>query len=290
MIRKILKISLRLLVFVFFFLSCNKTEIEPEVKDVEIEKYPEIKEWFDYLCSPSLGGRYSGSEGINKALDYIINIIGYSDSLEIDSFDTDKCKMNNIIFHIKGESDSLIVLGAHYDAFGYYDKTPLPGADDNLSGTSVLLSIISKIKDEKLLPKYSIDICLFDGEEIGLYGSRHYVAKCKNGIKVYINVDTCGNKDFGAGFYYDKSHPYLREEFSRLIAMMSDVKLKVAEYNPQGYTTDCYFFGQKNIPFVSLMNDNYNNYQHTTRDDVSHISFKKIDILASGIVLYLSTH
>lgn len=78
-------------------------------EEIITDSYHEIKAWFDYMCSPELGGRYSGSKGIGKALEYISDIIGKSDSLEIDTFETDKCEMRNVIYHIKGTSDSLIV-------------------------------------------------------------------------------------------------------------------------------------------------------------------------------------
>ena len=69
--------------------------------------------------------------------------------------------MKNLIYHIEGEIDSLVVLGAHYDAYGYITQTPLPGADDNLSGVYVLLKTIKAIQKNGLYPKYDIDFCFF---------------------------------------------------------------------------------------------------------------------------------
>ena len=140
---------LLLSLFLFFrpLFACTKDNFVSEkgivVEDVDVypndgeeaglKEIKEIKGWFDFLCSPELGGRYSGSGGIEHAVGYIASIIGESDSLTVYSFDTDKCPMKNIVFHIEGDCDSLLVFGAHYDAYGYYTHTPLPGADDNLS-------------------------------------------------------------------------------------------------------------------------------------------------------------
>ena len=276
------------LILFFSLLSFSSCETRDEWEN-DHYLYPEMDMWFNYLCSPELGGRYSGSDGIKKAENYICDIIGRSDSLVCDVFPTPKCEMTNIIFHIEGKNDSLIVIGAHYDAFGYNSKFPLPGADDNLSGVAVLLKAIKTIQLNTIRPYYSIEFCFFDGEEIGRYGSNHYVSVCNRGVKLYINIDTCGRFDCGAGIYYDNTNPYLKDEFESFILNVKDVKMKLAEYNPIGYTTDCEPFEKNQIPFVSIMNDAPSSYLHTYEDNISHISFEKLDNLAKGINLFLRT-
>lgn len=156
-----------------------------------------------------------------------------------------------------------------------------------MSGTTVIISIIKAIQKELFLPKYSIDICLFDGEEIGLYGSKRYVSQCNQGVKLFINFDTCGYIDLGAGVYYDPTHPELELEFQEYIKLVKDVKMKVAEYKPEGYVTDCRPFELYKIPYVSIMNSGKTPWIHTYDDAVSIISFEKLDNLAKGTVQYL---
>ena len=290
-----------LLCFLLFVIAGSSSACGPVIIDIddskEIVDVPQepqgpqdIQSWFDYLCSPELGGRYSGSDGIIKAMNYISDVIGRSDSLRIDSFSTDKCDMNNIIYHIKGYSDFLIVLGAHYDAYGYWDNTPLPGADDNMSGVAVLLKTIKYFQEDKFQPRYSVEIVFFDGEEIGRYGSYHYVEKCTQSIKEYINVDTCGNKDFGIIVLFDGSSPQMKEESNSFISMVSGInEYKVSEYNPKGYTTDCEAFQKKGIPYFFISNDSYNNYNHSMNDDLRNISYKRLDCLAIGLNAFLIT-
>lgn len=254
----------------------------------DVATYPDLEMLFDYLCSSELGGRYSGSEGIGRAVEYMTNYIGLSDSLRVDTFDTNKCVMRNIIYHINGVSDSLIVLGAHYDAYGFNTKTPLPGADDNMSGTATLLTVIKFLQKKPINPPYSIDICFFDGEEIGRYGSRHYISQSKKGIKKYINIDTCGNKDFGLVVLYDETNPSLKKEFDDFILLVNNIRMKTGVYNPKGYTTDCEGFKSRHIPYVSIQNEKSSGNNHTMRDNVSHISFEKIFNLAKGLELYLN--
>lgn len=269
-------------ILILFFFSCDKEEDRSNDNYL----YPEMGEWFDFFCSPELGGRYSGSEGIIKAENYICDIIGRSDSLTCITFQTSKCEMTNIIFHIEGRNDSLIVIGAHYDAYGYTNKKPLPGADDNLSGVAVLLKTIKALQLDAFSPYYSLDFCFFDGEEIGRFGSKNYVNNCKRGIKYYINIDTCGNPDYGLALAYSSYSPFLLAEFAD---MQNTMNMQMIEYDPLGYTTDCEPFVNRKIPFVSLGNDVFPYYLHSYNDNVTHISFSRLSTISESLISYLRT-
>jgi hypothetical protein len=80
--------------------------------------------------------------------------------------------------------DEIIVVGAHYDHIGFgrrnnsygpYGKVH-PGADDNASGTSALMELAEAFSFLPDPPKRSILIAAWDAEEIGLYGSKHWVS------------------------------------------------------------------------------------------------------------------
>jgi Zn-dependent M28 family amino/carboxypeptidase len=61
-----------------------------------------------------------------------------------------------------------IILGAHFDTV-----TNSPGANDNASGTAVVLAVARYLKDMPCR-QYNVDIVLFDEEEVGLVGARAY--------------------------------------------------------------------------------------------------------------------
>lgn len=260
------------------FNGCKKAEISTDSDEIILE----IREWFDYLCSPELGGRYSGSDGIKKAESYICDIIGSNGSLIRDTFDTPKCEMTNIYYHIEGESDSLIVIGAHYDAYGYVNQTVLPGADDNLSGVAVVLRCIELFQSGSLQPKYSYDLCFWDGEEIGRYGSKHYLdAYNEKQIKLYINVDTCGSVDeYKLGIHYSVEYPALQSVFTPLA---NTLDAELWPYMMEGTTTDCEQFETESIPFVTLSCTQNPSYLHSKRDNVSNISFTRIEEISSSL-------
>jgi len=66
-----------------------------------------------------------------------------------------------------------IVLGAHYDHLGRADGAVYPGADDNASGTAVVLGLARAVATAGGMPRTLIFV-LFSGEEMGLIGSTHY--------------------------------------------------------------------------------------------------------------------
>lgn len=89
--------------------------------------------------------------------------------------------------------EETIVLGAHRDHFGRQGGLVFPGADDNASGTAVLLEVARALS--KMQPKRTILLVSFSGEEQGLLGSRLYVREPPrplSGTKAMINVDHAG--------------------------------------------------------------------------------------------------
>ena len=88
-----------------------------------------------------------------------------------------------------------IVLGAHHDHFGSQGGLVFPGADDNASGTAVLLEIARALATTGIRPKRSILFLSFAGEEQGLLGSRFYVSHPASPLKTVnamVNVDHAG--------------------------------------------------------------------------------------------------
>jgi hypothetical protein len=91
--------------------------------------------------------------------------------------------------------DETVVLGAHYDHFGAQAGAVFAGADDNASGTAVILEIARVLAATEFQTKRSILFIAFAGEEQGLLGSRYYVShpvKPLTRTRAMINVDHAG--------------------------------------------------------------------------------------------------
>ncbi len=95
--------------------------------------------------------------------------------------------------HDSKRREETIVIGAHRDHFGFQGGLVFPGADDNASGTAVLLEVARALS--KMKPTRSIVFVSFSGEEQGLLGSHLYVREPVRPLpetKAMINVDHAG--------------------------------------------------------------------------------------------------
>lgn len=93
--------------------------------------------------------------------------------------------VRNVVGMIPGtgpQKDQMIVLGAHYDHLGIrhkgekdFDSTKdiYNGADDNASGTSMLMQL-AKTYTQGEAPNRTLVLVAFTGEELGLLGSAHF--------------------------------------------------------------------------------------------------------------------
>lgn len=85
-------------------------------------------------------------------------------------------RAQNVLAVLPGRSDEVVVLGAHYDHLGRLpDGTYYPGANDNASGVAALLEIARSWQEAGFVPERTVLFAAWDGEEGGLFGSRHYV-------------------------------------------------------------------------------------------------------------------
>jgi len=91
---------------------------------------------------------------------------------------TDEVRAANVIGVLPGTDPALasetVVVGAHYDHLGRADGVVYPGADDNASGTAVVLGLARAFAAAGGTRR-TLVFTLFGAEELGLIGSRHYV-------------------------------------------------------------------------------------------------------------------
>ena len=109
------------------------------------------------------------------------------------SLETKTYSSRNVIAELPGDprSDRVLVVGAHYDT------TPgTQGANDNGSGVASLMSVARELAEGPPLP-FRLRFLLFGAEEVGLFGSRHYVDSLVqdeiDSIVAMINIDVPGS-------------------------------------------------------------------------------------------------
>ena len=91
----------------------------------------------------------------------------------------------NVILTLPGQSESKIIVGAHYDS------PPYPSASDNASGTALLLESAQRMLE--LEHYYTIVYVFFGAEEVGLIGAYYYYESLtqaqRDNILMMVNAD-----------------------------------------------------------------------------------------------------
>lgn len=156
-----------------------------------------------YLSDPRLQGRATGSEGSQRAREYIaerFQQLSLATLLELDRFfhgfnyqsGFNSISGVNVIGVVAGAqlSPSTIVITAHYDHIGRFQGRIHPGADDNASGVAVLLALAARAIQQPL--QHRLMFLATDAEEKGLIGAKAFFADArinKVGIQANLNLD-----------------------------------------------------------------------------------------------------
>lgn len=153
-------------------------------------------------------GRSSGSKGGDLAADWIASqykcwgLKPYKDDSYFQPVNDalTLLKTKNVIGYIPSldtNCQSSIVIGAHYDHIGkdVTGKKIFRGANDNASGTGVMMEFARALSKTNILAKVNIVFIAFTAEEKGLIGSKYYVEHPLfplNKIVLMINFDMVG--------------------------------------------------------------------------------------------------
>jgi aminopeptidase YwaD len=158
-------------------------------------------------------------------------------------------KTFNVCGWVKGtlRPDSVIVISAHYDHLGGMgNDTYFPGANDNASGTALLLGLAKYYAANP--PPYTIAFFSFAGEEAGLKGSKYFTENplfpLKN-IRFLLNLDLQGTGEEGITVVN-------AWEFSKEFAQLNEVNDTgkfVVKINSRGKAanSDHYWFTEKGV-------------------------------------------
>ena len=106
--------------------------------------------------------------------------------------------LTNVVGMIPGTGPDTIVIGAHRDHFGRPAGLWFPGADDNASGTAILLEVARALVKIGVRPQRTILFVSFSGQERNLLGSRLYTSRPVvplDSTKAMVNIDHVGAGD-----------------------------------------------------------------------------------------------
>lgn len=255
------------------------------------------------LSSEAFEGRGLGTEGLDKALDYVegrfrdLGLHPMGDEGYRQPFPgPGGATLVNLVGLLGDPGGGRhAVVGAHYDHLGRGEPgeanhgTIHPGADDNASGVAVLLETAHRLKEEDLV--HPVLIIAFAGEEKGLLGSAHYVdhpALPLDQCTAMVNLDTVGRLSdgplmiFGAGTAQELSHVL------RGVNYAFRFELQMPEKDPGG--SDQMSFVTRGVPAVQLFTGPHPDYHRPgdTADKVDYEGLGKIAGFTTELALYFS--
>ncbi len=249
----------------------------------------------EHLCDSIMAGRASGSDGSANARRYILN---YLDQLQVQPFfyrSTQKfyhkggVQMQNILAVVPalGVSDKYVVVSAHYDHLGTIKGKTYPGADDNASGVSALLTLsqmFSRMRRDSVGPGVNILFVLFDGKEYSMAGSEHFMSTlpvAPDKIICNVNMDILGStlvppKGYGSDYMIVLGRGTLPRSSRDLIDSCNKaggdaLEIDYTFYGSDDFTQmmyklgDHYSFSKKGIPAL-LFTSGFHNHTLKTTD------------------------
>ena len=253
-----------------------------KINDVDLKKHVST------LAADGLEGREAGARGGKAAAAYLRSVLQsmrQAHPVPREKMQEFGNEYQNLLVLLPGADEKLkrevIVVGAHYDHVGYGKQSnsqgPIGqvhnGADDNASGTAALLELIEAFSAQETAPSRSILFAFWDAEEVGLLGSKHWVANPTvplQNVRFNLNIDMIGRLREGRVITVGwRSAPGLRS----MLASHNVTNELLLAFQPRVIAdSDHYPFYAAGIPAIHLDTDKHYDY-HRPSDDVDKLNW-----------------
>ena len=288
--------------FLISFFSCSN----------DLVKKSNIKDDVSFLADDSLEGRQTGTDGEKKAANYIakrfkdlgltakgtknfhqeFSFIPKTDPHAEVTFTKNEdgtITGRNVIGYINNDAKNTIVIGAHYDHLGYGGDGSLfrdsikaihNGADDNASGTAVMLDLARKLNTTNTNNNYLF--IAFSGEEMGLLGSNYFVKNPTintKAVSYMINMDMVGRlkKDSALAVYGTGTSPMFKQ-----VLKAHNTKFKLIENESGVGPSDHTSFYLADIPVLHFFTGQHEDY-HKPGDDADKLNYQGMETISEYI-------
>ena len=210
-----------------------------------------------------------------------------------------RLNMKNVLAMIPGKNtNEYVIMGAHFDHVGcdpdLEGDSIYNGADDNASGVSAALQIAHAFATAGVQPERNIIFAFWDGEEIGLLGSRFFMQTCAfaDKIKGYLNFDMIGRNNKPENppyvvYFYTAAHPVFGDW------LKNDIKQYNLHLDPDYRAwdkpvggSDNGTFAKRDIPVIWYHTDGHPDY-HMPGDEAQKINYEKVTDISRAAFLNL---
>lgn len=267
-----------------------------------------------YLASDYLLGRETGTQGELMAAEYLahrLQEIGVQPAGTEEYFQTfdftykpnphaeetiEKSGINVLGYLDKGAKQT-VVIGAHYDhlGMGHFGSrhTGEPaihnGADDNASGVAAMLWLAEALAAQKNAKNNYLFIG-FSGEELGLYGSKYFVANPTidlENVNYMLNMDMIGRLQESGVLSVNGTgtSPAWSDLLEKVEGKQETILVKKGEggIGPSDHTS----FYLKDIPVLHFFSGQHNDY-HKPEDDSDLVNFEGIQQISEFILAIIN--
>lgn len=194
----------------------------------------------------------------------------------------------NVLGMLPGDTDTTVIISAHYDHLGGWGDIYFPGANDNASGMASLLSLARYFAKEKSR-KYNLLFIAFGAEETGLVGSRFYVEEAPAvslaKTRFVLNLDLMGNGDEGIVAVAGYEFPV---EFAQLKALNDEMQavstVKARRNRPN---SDHYFFVEAGVPAFFVFTLGGPPHYHDVNDSAENLLFSRFIALRKLLIAFV---
>ena len=192
-------------------------------------------------------------------------------------------KSPNLICTLRGESDSIIVVGAHFDKVAAGE-----GVVDNWSGASLLPSLFESLQGEPR--RHTFIFIGFTDEEKGLVGSEAYAKRLtreeRSKIRAMVNMDSLGLSP--TKVWLSHADKKLAEALNQVAFTM---KLPLTYVNvEQVGSSDSESFAKRKIPSLTIHSVTQETFPilHSAKDQLSAIHLDDYYATYRLIAVYLA--
>ena len=189
------------------------------------------------------------------------------------SIETQVLESQNVVAELEGEGEGLVIIGGHYDVVSRTEA----GANDNTSGVALVLALAEALAGETL--PFSVRFVTFGAEEIGLFGSIHYVEALGDEelarVRAMLNFDVVASGDLLAA----TGDEYLTK---LALKMAMDIGVK-SEHQPlpPWASSDHVPFERAGVPVLLLYGPDISRI-HTPQD---RLEFVQPELLGSALLV-----
>ncbi len=284
--------------------SCDQAPTEQELLEG-------LKTDVSFLAADALGGRAIGTEGEQKAADYLAEQFekiglepkgteGFFQPFTVSKptnpheeavigTDGEGVTGRNVVGFINNNAEKTIVIGAHFDHLGMGGQGSLHrgdsaihnGADDNASGTAALVALAKTLSHEPHSSNFLF--IAFSGEENGLWGSNYFVKNPTielSSVNFMINMDMVGrlNAEKTLAINGVGTSPTFASAFD--LVNSDSLKLVTSEsgVGPSDHTS----FYLQDLPVLHFFTGQHEDY-HRPSDDSELINYEGLLLVVNYI-------